>query len=121
MRDFYPNQPPKHTVMKPPSPPLGPVLTTLREDDLASSPDLYEYSAGIIDCEDIASYNWLNDKAPTILVPGLHALSPHLIILGIMTCKDKERETDSRKRKAAGLDHPDRNHKAQGRRRELLS
>jgi hypothetical protein len=61
---------------RPQSPPLGSVLTTLREDDLANSPDLHEYPARIIGCKDVASYNWLNKKEPTILVPGVHSLSP---------------------------------------------
>jgi len=53
---------------------LGPVLTTLREDDLVKSPDLDEHPARITCCEDVASYNWLDRKEPTILVPGLHSL-----------------------------------------------
>jgi hypothetical protein len=62
-------------LTRPPSPPLGSLLTTLSQDDLANSADLHEYSARIICCEDVVSYNWLNEKEPTILVPGLHALS----------------------------------------------
>jgi hypothetical protein len=54
---------------------------TLREEDLASSPDLDEYSARITGCEDVASYNWLDEREPTILVPGLHALPSRLAIL----------------------------------------
>lgn len=58
-------------VPRPPSPPLGPILTTLRESDLADYPNLHEGYARITDCKDVASYNWLNKNEPTILVPGL--------------------------------------------------
>jgi hypothetical protein len=68
---LYLSQPPRQTVEQPPSPPLGPVLRTLSEDELGKSLDLYDHAAGISCCQDLASYNWLNEKEPTILVPGL--------------------------------------------------
>lgn len=120
-KGLHPNQPRRQTVAQPPSPPLGPILATLSEDDLASSPDLYRHPAGIICREDITSYNWLNAKEPTIMVPGLHTLSPRLAILEITASTYKNRETDSHKRKAPSLDTPEHDHEAQGRRRELLS
>ncbi|KAI9831933.1 MAG: hypothetical protein M1819_004655 [Sarea resinae] len=68
---------------RPPSPPLGPVLTTWSTKDLAASDGPGERPAKITDCECIASYSWLNEKEPTILVPGkpptwtpLHAAVP---------------------------------------------
>ncbi len=52
-----------------PSPPIGPVLTTIRyselEADQASSSD-----ARITGLEDVASYNWLKSNEPTIMTPG---------------------------------------------------
>lgn len=68
------SQPPRQTAARPPSPPLGPVLKTLGEDELAESPSLGASTPGIIDCEDIVSYNWLHGSEPTIVIPGLHAL-----------------------------------------------
>ena len=63
---------------RPPSPPLGPVLATLNDADLANPSDLYECPAKISSCKDVASYNWLNEQEPTILVPGLQPLLPIL-------------------------------------------
>jgi hypothetical protein len=52
-----------------PSPPIGPVLTTIRyselETDQVSSSD-----AKITGLEDVASYNWLKANEPTIMTPG---------------------------------------------------
>lgn len=52
-----------------PSPPIGPVLTTIRyselEADQASSSD-----ARITGLEDVASYNWLKANEPSIMTPG---------------------------------------------------
>ena len=55
---------------RPPSPPLGQVLATLSDVDLTNPSDLYGYPAKISSCEDVASYNWLNEQEPTILTPG---------------------------------------------------
>ena len=63
---------------RPPSPPLGPVLTTLSDVDLANPSDLFEYPAKISSCKDVASYNWMNEQEPTILVPGLQLFLPIL-------------------------------------------
>ena len=81
-RGSYPSQ--RRTQMisqiaaRPPSPPLGQVLATLSDVDLANPSDLYEYPAKISSCKDVASYNWLNEQEPTILVPGLQSLFPVL-------------------------------------------
>jgi hypothetical protein len=52
-----------------PSPPSGPILTTIRyselEADQASSSD-----ARITGLEDVATYNWLKADEPTIMTPG---------------------------------------------------
>lgn len=53
-----------------PSPPRGPVLTKLSEGDLNVASEVKSQDAKITDCEYVASYNWLNRKEPTILVPG---------------------------------------------------
>lgn len=80
----HPSQSWRKKAAQPPSPPLGPVLTTLSGVDLAESLDLHESSAGITCWEDVGSYNWLNEVEPTILVPGLHAFFPYLTILAII-------------------------------------
>ena len=81
-RGSYPSQRRTHMVSqiaaRPPSPPLGQVLVTLSDVDLANPSDLFEYPAKISSCEDVASYNWLNEQEPTILVPGLQPLLPIL-------------------------------------------
>ncbi|KAF2649461.1 hypothetical protein K491DRAFT_610725 [Lophiostoma macrostomum CBS 122681] len=50
--------------------PLGPLLHTFLQKDIGNfSPD--DLSAtNIANCELVASYNWLDEKSPTILVPG---------------------------------------------------
>lgn len=65
-------------VARPPSPPLGQVLATLSDIDLTNPSNLYGYPAKISSCKDVASYNWLNEQEPTILVPGLQPLLPIL-------------------------------------------
>lgn len=58
-----------------PPPPLGPLLKSLRVNDLDDDPD-NQHSATIQGCEVVASYNWLdtNLSDPTILIPGLSLL-----------------------------------------------
>ncbi|KAE8133684.1 hypothetical protein BDV38DRAFT_295945 [Aspergillus pseudotamarii] len=53
-------------VTQPPSPRLGPTLTTIEHDDLHFSRKDWK----ITDVRDIASYNWLNRKTATIMIPG---------------------------------------------------
>ena len=81
-RGSYPSQRRTQRVSqiaaRPPSPPLGQVLATLSDVDLANPSDLYGYPAKISNCKDVASYNWLNEQEPTILVPGLQPLLPIL-------------------------------------------
>ncbi|OGM46805.1 hypothetical protein ABOM_005024 [Aspergillus bombycis] len=51
---------------QPPSPRLGPVLASIEHNDL----DLSEDNWKITDVRDIASYNWLNRKTATVMIPG---------------------------------------------------
>jgi hypothetical protein len=47
--------------------PLGDLVKEFHSSDLSLKPiDLAEIS----DCQYVASYNWLNDEVPTIVVPG---------------------------------------------------
>ena len=75
---------------RPPSPPLGQILATLSDVDLANPSDLYGYPAKISSCKDVASYNWLNEQEPTILVPGLQ---PLLLILQCLQQSEEAEET----------------------------
>ncbi|KAK3396790.1 hypothetical protein B0T20DRAFT_508034 [Sordaria brevicollis] len=54
-----------------PPPPLGPLLKSLRVNDLDDDPD-NQHSATIQDCELVSSYNWLDTplSEPNILIPG---------------------------------------------------
>jgi len=47
--------------------PLGNLVTSIDIPDLSR----VETQPKIEDCEYVASYNWVDDKVPTILVPGL--------------------------------------------------
>ena len=60
----------KESVPQPRSPPLGPLLQTLRTEDFIEFHRLDDERLAIKDCEDIASFNWLDKKEPTILIPG---------------------------------------------------
>jgi hypothetical protein len=47
--------------------PLGDLVKEFHSSDLSLKPiDLAE----IFDCQYVASYNWLNDEVPTIVIPG---------------------------------------------------
>jgi hypothetical protein len=52
-----------------PSPPIGPVLVTIRYNELETDQALSS-DARIIGLEDVASYNWLKVNEPTIMTPG---------------------------------------------------
>ena len=60
----------KDATSQPPSPPLGPLLETLRTKEPIDSVGFDENHAVIKACEDVASYNWLDKKEPSILIPG---------------------------------------------------
>lgn len=47
--------------------PLGDLVKEFHSSDLSLKPiNLAEIS----DCQYVASYNWLNDEVPTIIIPG---------------------------------------------------
>ncbi|KAF1851482.1 uncharacterized protein K460DRAFT_298555 [Cucurbitaria berberidis CBS 394.84] len=50
--------------------PLGKLLQTLQASDLIPEQNGLSHKAAITDCQYIASYNWLNNSTPTIIVPG---------------------------------------------------
>ncbi|KAK6496367.1 hypothetical protein TWF481_002392 [Arthrobotrys musiformis] len=52
--------------------PLGNLVTkiTTKDIDLTASDDTLSATAVISDCEYVASYNWMNENASTIMVPG---------------------------------------------------
>jgi hypothetical protein len=52
-----------------PSPPFGPVLTTIRYSELKAD-QVSSGDVNITRLEDVTSYNWLKAKEPTIVVPG---------------------------------------------------
>ena len=48
--------------------PLGDTVNEFHSSNLSLKPiDLAEIS----DCQYVASYNWLNDEVPTIVIPGI--------------------------------------------------
>ncbi|KAL8947730.1 MAG: hypothetical protein Q9222_006026 [Ikaeria aurantiellina] len=55
---------------QPPSPSIGPLLMTFNDSDLKDTLTLNKEDLRITDCEDVASFNWINEKEPTIVVPG---------------------------------------------------
>lgn len=60
----------KPQAQETPALPLGSRLADVHESDLADVSTVDEKSAKISDCKEIASFNWLNEKEPTILIPG---------------------------------------------------
>lgn len=56
--------------MEPPSPAKGSVLARIYEDDLTDDSSVDASKANITECTEVASFNLLNEKEPTILVPG---------------------------------------------------
>jgi len=64
-----------------PPPPFGPLLQTLKAEDLAVPSKKFVDSATIRDVQLLTSYNWLDKKGvePTILVPGASGLNPILL------------------------------------------
>ncbi|KAL8835045.1 MAG: hypothetical protein Q9170_003473 [Blastenia crenularia] len=56
----------------PPSPPVGPLLAIFDEDDLKDHPYVSKGDDDdkITDFEDVASYNWMDEKEASIVVPG---------------------------------------------------
>lgn len=56
--------------MEPPAPMKGPVLARIYEDDLTDDSNVDDSTTTISECTEVASFNLLNEKEPTILVPG---------------------------------------------------
>jgi hypothetical protein len=56
-------------IIRSPSPPRGEILGMIFQHELAEQLGVKE-EAKITGCEYLASYNWLNKKAPTIIIPG---------------------------------------------------
>ncbi|KAF2205316.1 hypothetical protein GQ43DRAFT_477463 [Delitschia confertaspora ATCC 74209] len=50
--------------------PLGDMLTTITNDCLDTAAKLVTGTSSITDCKYIGSYNWLDAKDPTIIIPG---------------------------------------------------
>ncbi|MCJ1245108.1 hypothetical protein MMC30_002309 [Trapelia coarctata] len=50
--------------------PIGHLIGTIRLSEVQSAVQLKDAAPTIEDCQYVASYNWLNRKNPTILVPG---------------------------------------------------
>lgn len=74
----------KPAVERPPSPPIGTLLETVRALDLLAvdKSSVSDKIVGIVGCSYVASYNWLDRKDPTIVVPGNTFASPLLNIIG---------------------------------------
>lgn len=61
-------KPATHITSTTPAPPLGKLLSSLTKADLNGKE--YEATSSITDCKTVSSYNWLDRKTPTIVVPG---------------------------------------------------
>lgn len=57
-------------MTEPPSPTKGPVLAIIDDEDLADVSGIDDHMAKIAGYTEVASFNWLNGKEPTISVPG---------------------------------------------------
>ncbi|KAL4786944.1 hypothetical protein BJX76DRAFT_345963 [Aspergillus varians] len=56
------------SVSEPPAPAVGSLLATITNGDLEHA--FHKEAPKITNCKLVGSYNWLNQKSPTILVPG---------------------------------------------------
>lgn len=68
-----PRYKPKHqqpSVPATPAPPFGSVIELVRPNDLDSDARQFENVAVIKDCKTLTSYNWLDKREPTIMIPG---------------------------------------------------
>ena len=50
--------------------PLGQLLQSFYDYDFKAEKEKIDFEPLIVDCQYVASYNWLNHKTPTIMVPG---------------------------------------------------
>ncbi|KAK1981577.1 geranylgeranyl pyrophosphate synthetase [Colletotrichum cereale] len=53
-----------------PAPPFGPLVETVDIAELSEPAAQFEATARVTSCELVASYNWLDKKAPSVLIPG---------------------------------------------------
>ena len=60
--------------------PLGTLVKTISAPELVFGAKRATYTTEMSACQYVASYNWLNDQVPTIVVPGKQ-LHPRLIYL----------------------------------------
>lgn len=58
-----------------PAPPLGTILESVSVERLAKPALNLLSAARITNTEFLASYNWLDRKTPTIVVPGIYLMS----------------------------------------------
>jgi len=75
-------------LSRPLSPPIGSLFRTLSITDISNvareSRD--EEPAEITSCEYIASYNWMESKTPTVVVPGAPACLLHAFLADFYRC-----------------------------------
>lgn len=83
--------PPQPDIVKHPLGDLVSKITT-KDIDLPASSNTLSAAAVITDCEYVTSYNWINESASTIMVPG-----KRLIVLIITDPNRKHKLTPSRK------------------------
>ncbi|KAK2035985.1 geranylgeranyl pyrophosphate synthetase [Colletotrichum somersetense] len=53
-----------------PAPPFGPLVETIGIAELSGPAAQFKASAHVTNCELVASYNWLDKTAPSIVIPG---------------------------------------------------
>ena len=64
----------KQNAPQAPSPPLGEVLAVMFPDDIENACESDDILPRIRNVQYLASYNWLNGKTPSILIPGKRCL-----------------------------------------------
>ncbi|KZL78501.1 geranylgeranyl pyrophosphate synthetase [Colletotrichum tofieldiae] len=57
-------------AMPAPAPPFGPLVETVDMAELSKPATQFEGSARVTGCKVVASYNWLDRTAPSVLIPG---------------------------------------------------
>lgn len=61
--------------------PLGQLLQTFRDSDLRVEAKTLSHKVSITNCDCVASYNWLSEKAPTIIIPGIGLIANLLVCI----------------------------------------
>lgn len=75
---------------------------TLIDVDLNKPAQMKDSLLKISDCEDVASYNWIHDNVPTIMIPGMENL---FSFRGVFRYSIKNK-SNAHERKATGLEAP---------------